>query len=166
MKKVAVNDIRQVTLQYQQNTENTEARDALVTAYTPLLKKIARRYAKHPQDRDDLVQAGHIGLLKALPKWDPTRCTLGAYARKAIIGAVQDAAFELYSHLTVHERQRGDAELNRANATIARLDGVQQGLRMFDSQWRRLLHEGKVVDRVAALVRAFDWDTQLHDRNV
>jgi RNA polymerase sigma factor (sigma-70 family) len=121
--RIAMTDVQVLTKQFQKDPNDTEARDALVLAYTPLVKKIARRYARHPGDRDDLRQAGMIGLLKALPKYDPTRCTLGAYARKAVLGAVQDAAFEMYAYaVTVPERQRGDADLHALNGRTCRLD--------------------------------------------
>jgi DNA-directed RNA polymerase specialized sigma subunit len=45
-------------------------------------------------------------------------------------------------------------------------DGQQLTSKMFDSQWKTLLHESSVDDRVVALVQAFDWDTPIHERNV
>ncbi len=42
-------------------------------SYLPLVRSIARRYARRRDDLDDLVQAGSVGLVKAASRFDPGR---------------------------------------------------------------------------------------------
>ncbi len=51
-------------------------RDALIARYRPLVHKIANRYAQLATaalDRDDLVQEGMVGLIRAADLYDPAR---------------------------------------------------------------------------------------------
>jgi RNA polymerase sigma factor (sigma-70 family) len=98
MPRNTVSTITKLSLEYKQAPEDTAVRDALILAYRPLVGKIAAKYARTTADQDELFGAGVIGLLEALPKWDPDKGTLGTYATKAILGRVQDEAFRLYGH--------------------------------------------------------------------
>lgn len=46
------------------------ARDALAERCTPLVRSIARRYVNRGEDFDDLQQAGMLGLVKAIDRFD------------------------------------------------------------------------------------------------
>jgi RNA polymerase sigma-B factor len=48
-------------------------REALVVLYQPMVRSLAQRYASRGEPLDDLVQAGSIGLLKAIDRYDPSR---------------------------------------------------------------------------------------------
>ena len=57
-------------------TENYDLRDELITEYLPYVKSIAHRMAVHlppSVDADDLVNAGVIGLMNAIERYDSTR---------------------------------------------------------------------------------------------
>jgi RNA polymerase sigma-B factor len=47
------------------------ARDQLIEVYLPLVSSIARRYARGPEDYDDLFQVGCIGLINAIDRFRP-----------------------------------------------------------------------------------------------
>src|SRR6266568_1339268 len=48
-------------------------REELITMHLPLVRFLARRYANRGEPMDDLIQAGCIGLVKAVDRFDPER---------------------------------------------------------------------------------------------
>lgn len=46
-------------------------REAVIVAYQPLVRALASRYAGRGESLDDLVQAGSIGLINAVDRFDP-----------------------------------------------------------------------------------------------
>lgn len=48
-------------------------REALVVLHQPLVRSLAQRYAGRGEPLDDLIQAGNIGLLKSIDRYDPAR---------------------------------------------------------------------------------------------
>ena len=79
---------------YAQYAYQGKSREELVLEYAPLVKQIANRLAARLPDnleRDDLIQAGMIGLLDAIEKYDPNRETqFRTYAEFRIKGAMLD----------------------------------------------------------------------------
>ncbi len=71
-----------------------KSREEVVLEYAPLVRQIANRLAARlpdSLDRDDLVQAGMIGLLDAIEKYDPSReAQFRTYAEFRIKGAMLD----------------------------------------------------------------------------
>lgn len=55
-------------------TERPATSHEAVAKLTPMVRKLAHRYARNHRsnDFDDLVQTGYIGLLKAFEKYDPS----------------------------------------------------------------------------------------------
>jgi RNA polymerase sigma factor (sigma-70 family) len=51
---------------------DTEARDILINSNIRLVISIAKKYAAHGHDIDDLVQEGMMGLMKGVEKFDPS----------------------------------------------------------------------------------------------
>lgn len=85
------------------------SRDATIESHLPLVESIARRYAGAGEPLEDLVQAGRVGLIKAVDRYDPARHDdLAALARRTIEG-------EIRHHLRDGGRgphlPRGDREL-------------------------------------------------------
>src|SRR5690606_734523 len=78
---------------YKENND-LEARDFIIKSYTPLVEGTARRiFAKRPWifDLEDLKQAGMIGLVNAVERYDPERGILfGTYAPMRIVGSIYD----------------------------------------------------------------------------
>jgi RNA polymerase sigma-B factor len=52
---------------------DSRARDRLVQLYLPLVEALAHRHDRRGAEHDDLVQAGSIGLLNAIERYDPGR---------------------------------------------------------------------------------------------
>ena len=68
-----------------------QAADKLVELNTPLVKSMVRRFSCCSQaDRDDLMQIGFVGLIKAIKGFDPTYgVRFSTYAVPMIIGEVR-----------------------------------------------------------------------------
>jgi RNA polymerase sigma-B factor len=69
---------------------DTEARDRLVRLYLPLVEKLAHRYRRFGAEHDDLVQAGSVGLLNAIERYDRRRGgEFAAFAVPTIAGEIK-----------------------------------------------------------------------------
>jgi len=85
-------EVRQLWKTYTK-TRSQEARDALVTVYTPFVRSTVKKYAKGSSP-EDLYQSGLLGLLEGIQDHDPnTRAHPLAYIKIRIRGAILD---ELY----------------------------------------------------------------------
>src|SRR5687767_12099617 len=77
-----------------QATGSVEVRNRLTEAYLPLVKTVAERIgAKLPAEveLDDLIQAGAIGLIEAVTKFQPSRPVLfTTFAQYRIWGSIMD----------------------------------------------------------------------------
>jgi RNA polymerase sigma factor for flagellar operon FliA len=95
-------------------------RERLLLEHLPQVKYIARRiHERLPQQvqLDDLVQAGVLGLIDALHKYDPARnAQLGTYARFRIRGAILDSLRAL--DWSPRELRRQKRELQEAAAEL------------------------------------------------
>jgi len=71
---------------------DNSAREALVDALADLVRAVARRFAGGIL-REDLVQAGYVGVFEALGRFDPSRgVQFSTYALPFIMGAVRQCA--------------------------------------------------------------------------
>ena len=67
-----------------------DALEALVCEHLALVRSIARRFGRDADQRDDLVQEGVVGLLKAIRRFDPGRdVPFPAYAIMAVTGEIR-----------------------------------------------------------------------------
>ncbi len=77
---------------YKENYETS--RESLILENLPLVKYIVDRlsvYLPPTLDKDDLIEAGVIGLIDAVDKYNPEKnCKLSSYARFRIKGAILD----------------------------------------------------------------------------
>lgn len=65
-------------------------RDAVIEVHLGLVRQLARRFARQGESFDDLVQAGSIGLLKAVDGFDPDLgFRFSAYAAATVIGELK-----------------------------------------------------------------------------
>ena len=69
------------------------ARTRLVELYMPLVEALAHRHDRHGSEHDDLVQAGSIGLLNAIERFDSKR------GEEFVAFAVPTVAGEMKRHL-------------------------------------------------------------------
>lgn len=68
---------------------NLRARERVIQKYLPLVKSLARRYAKRGEQYEDLVQVGVIGLIKAVDRFELQRdVDLAAFAIPNISGEI------------------------------------------------------------------------------
>jgi RNA polymerase sigma-B factor len=66
------------------------ALDLLVARYRKLVASCVQRYSRSPQPTEDLMQAGYVGLLKAISNFDPALgFSLAAYAVPCITGELK-----------------------------------------------------------------------------
>jgi RNA polymerase primary sigma factor len=97
------------------------ARARLVAAFRPLVCHMARTYAGTPNlERDDLLQAGVVGLLRAADRYDPELGTrFWAYASWWVRQAMQQTAAELGHPVVLSDR---------ALRQLARVKAARQAL--------------------------------------
>ncbi len=66
------------------------ARCRQIERHVPLVRTLARRYTRGGEPYDDLVQAGCLGLIAAVDRWEPGRgASFEAYAVPTIHGAIR-----------------------------------------------------------------------------
>ena len=73
--------------------DDQEQREELVEAFLPLVRAIAERIHRRlppGMDLESLVQAGAIGLLEAIDRYNPDRGAFPAYARYRIQGEIME----------------------------------------------------------------------------
>jgi RNA polymerase sigma factor (sigma-70 family) len=98
------------------------ARDRLVEHFMPAIAGVARRYRGSPAvERDELIQEGVVGLLRALERFDVTMGTpFWAYAKWWVRQAMQQLVAEMTRPVVLSDR---------ALRQLARVKGAQQSLR-------------------------------------
>jgi DNA-directed RNA polymerase sigma subunit (sigma70/sigma32) len=87
-------------------TGDAAARLELLEAYEPVIAAIARRYSRNPGvSRDELMQEGAVGLLRALERYDLRRGTaFWAYASWWVRQAMQEIVSELSGTVVLSDR--------------------------------------------------------------
>jgi RNA polymerase sigma-B factor len=127
-----------------------------IEEHLPLVRTIAHRYADRGEPFDELVQAGSVGLIKAVDRFDPARgASLTAFASALVEG-------EIRHHLRDHRRhsmravdaapdslpQDGGRDAERAEARLLLASGWQT----LDARERRLLELRYFEDRTQAQI--------------
>jgi RNA polymerase sigma-B factor len=110
-----------------QSPEWERLRLRLIEMHLPLVRYFARRYAGGPEPLDDLVQAGCVGLVKAVDRFDPARGVgFSSFAAPTIMGEIR-RYFRDCSHGLHVYRSLGDRvlEVRRASAELVQELGRQ-----------------------------------------
>ena len=69
---------------------DADAMRELTIANTPLVKAMAKRFNNYTTERDDLLQIGYIGLVKAIKGFDPSfNVKFSTYAVPLIVGEIK-----------------------------------------------------------------------------
>ncbi len=69
---------------------DTVARETLASMFMPLARRLAQRYVRSSEPREDLVQVASLGLVKAIDRFDPSRGhTFASYAIPTILGELR-----------------------------------------------------------------------------
>ena len=67
-----------------------KVREALIVIHQPLVRSLAYRYAGRGEPIDDLIQAGSIGLIQAVDRFDPERSeSFTGFAVTTILGEIR-----------------------------------------------------------------------------
>lgn len=70
--------------------EADAVRSELVEMHLPLVQHIAKRYAERGEPLDDIVQAGSLGLVQAVDRFDPNHgAAFSSFAVPTIVGAIR-----------------------------------------------------------------------------
>jgi RNA polymerase sigma-B factor len=100
-------------------------RQQAIIAWTPLARRLARRYATRPSTLDDIEQTAMIGLIKAVDRFDPDHgADFVAYAIPTIVGELK-RYFRDHGWMIRVPRRLHDLHLKiaEANARIAQTLG-------------------------------------------
>jgi RNA polymerase sigma-B factor len=82
-------DTFELLARYREN-DDRDARGRAIEQNLPLVRALARRFSRSPDQTDELVQAGSIGLIKAVDGFRAERGSdLGAYAVPTIVGELR-----------------------------------------------------------------------------
>ena len=90
MSLLSKSEARRLLELYQQSRDMT-ARERLVEDHLPLVRRLCRRFNHSGEPLEDLIQAGSIGLLKAIEKYNPARGnSFIAFAVPEIVGEIKN----------------------------------------------------------------------------
>lgn len=99
-------------------------REELILSYSSLAAYLARKFANRGEPLEDLTQVAHIGLLKAVDRFDPTRdIEFTTYATVTIVGEVKRHFRDKFWTVRVPRRLR---ELN--NSLMKSVESLSQRL--------------------------------------
>ncbi|WP_431809469.1 RNA polymerase sigma factor SigB [Brevibacillus agri] len=88
-RKYSPEELRQLIHLYGQ-TRDDSLQEQLVTAYTPLVETLAKKFVRGQVMYEDLVQVGMIGLLASLRRFDPSfDRTFESFAIPTIVGEIK-----------------------------------------------------------------------------
>ncbi len=139
---------------YAQYAYQGKSREELVLEYAPLVKQIANRLAARLPDnldRQDLIQAGMIGLLDAIEKYDPGKETqFRTYAEFRIRGAMLDdlRATDWIPRSVRENAGRVGAAIKRLQSELGRQPEeheIADGLDMPLAEYHQLLLKSRAV---------------------
>lgn len=105
-------------------TRDPAVREELILSYSSLAAYLARKFANRGEPIEDLTQVAHIGLLKAVDRFDPMRgIEFTTYATVTIVGEVKRHFRDKFWTVRVPRRLR---ELN--NSLMKSVESLSQRL--------------------------------------
>ena len=122
------------------------ARQELVRSHLPLVRAMARRYARRPEELDDLVQAGSVGLVKASVRFDPSRgVAFATFVAPSVEGEIRRHLRDRSDGVRMpREVQRMSTELRRIRselaASLGRPPDVRELAAVLDADVREVEH--------------------------
>ncbi len=69
--------------------EHERIRERLVELNLPLVRQLARRYRSRSEPMEDILQAGSVGLIKAIDRYEPERGPFPPFAIPTILGEMR-----------------------------------------------------------------------------
>lgn len=115
------------------------ARDVLATMFLPLAKRLAQRYVRSSEPREDLVQVASVGLLKAIDRFDPRRGNnFTSFAIPTVLGELRryfrDATWAVHVPRSAQERaaaiDAAQEELRGERHTAPTVDEIAEYLQI------------------------------------
>jgi RNA polymerase sigma-B factor len=153
-------------------------RRRVIEDHLPLVRSVARRFARADEPLDDLVQVGSIGLIKAVDRFDRARGSeLAPYAAAAIAGEIRHHLRDRSAPVRVPRRlqaqglqvssvplEHGDDGPRGSDPTAELHDRVALAiaLRTLPSRQRRIVHLHFFADLSQAQVAAAVGLSQVH----
>jgi len=157
------------------NVFDAQQRERLLMEELPQVRYIAKRIHERLPSHvslDDLIQAGVLGLIEAMQKYDPSKnVQLKSYAKFRIRGAILDSLRDLdWSPRSLRrEARRIEAAQTRLRETLGRAPGEQEvaadlGLELVEYQ--KLLGEIRGLEIGSLLVESKEDGDEAQERDV
>jgi len=132
------------------NPARAGVREALIVIHQPLVRHLAQRYTGRGEPLDDLIQAGSIGLIHAVDRFDPQRSSsFTSFAIATVLGEIRKHFRDRTWSIRVPRRMQ---ELSRS-VTTARAE-LEQTLHRSPTVNEIAEHLGTTVDEVLAALEA------------
>ncbi|CAB4859908.1 unannotated protein [freshwater metagenome] len=98
----------------------SKVREALIVIHQPLVRHLAQRYANRGEPLDDLIQAGSIGLINAVDRFDPAQSdSFTSFAMATILGEIRKHFRETAWSIKVPRRlQELSREVNQVRGSL------------------------------------------------
>jgi RNA polymerase sigma-B factor len=99
-------------------------REQVINAWSPMARRLARRYASRGEDLDDLTQVAMVGLIKAVDGFAPERGDFGSYAIPTVLGELKRHFRDRMWNIRVPRRlQELNMSINRARSELVQTLG-------------------------------------------
>jgi RNA polymerase sigma-B factor len=115
------------------------AKERIAELYLPLAKRLAQRYVRSSEPREDLVQVACVGLVKAIERFDPGRGpTFASFAIPTILGELRryfrDATWAVHVPRGAQERafaiEAAEEQLRSTQRTAPTVEQIAEYLRI------------------------------------
>jgi RNA polymerase sigma-B factor len=115
------------------------AREQIAAMYMPLARRLAQRYVRSSEPREDLVQVACLGLVKAIERFDPSRGpTFASFAIPTILGELRryfrDATWAVHVPRGAQERafaiEAAEEQLRATQRTAPTVEQIAEYLRI------------------------------------
>jgi RNA polymerase sigma-B factor len=122
---VEASEARRLLRRYHEQRD-CQARETLIEASAPLVRRLARRFAGKGEAVEDLTQVGMVGLIKAVDRFELERgVAFTTFATAYVIGEIKrhfrDRVWSVHVPRSLHELAlRAPKELERLTAVLGR----------------------------------------------
>jgi RNA polymerase sigma-B factor len=107
----------------------SEPRELIIIGHLPLVERLAKRFARADVARDELVQAGAVGLILAVDRFDARRgVPFVAYAIPTIVGSIQRYLRDVVPIVRAPRHRDGDASVDAGAEGAGRLWKTKPGV--------------------------------------
>ncbi len=122
------------------------ARDKLIKHNLRLVAHVAKKYTTNPQDTDDLISIGTIGLIKAVQTFNIDKARFSTYAGKCVENEILMVLRKQKINNTVSLEE--NLEVNNDSSALSLKDSLQD-----DFDLEEYCRKNNEIDKVSRLVR-------------